>query len=44
MEGKEALASDLWPDEQLQDKLLSVLMDKNLHSLAMHQFRKDCYV
>lgn len=44
IEGKEALASDLCPDEQLQDKPLSVLMDKNLHSLGMHQCRKDCYV
>lgn len=44
MEGKEALANYLCPGEQLQDKPLSGLMDKNLHTLGMHQHRRGCSV
>lgn len=44
MEGKEALANYLCPEEQLQDKPLSALMDKNLNALGVHQHRKGCCV
>ena len=44
MEGKEALANYFCPEEQLQDKAPSALMDKNLPTQGMHQRRKGCCV